>query len=141
VRLLWLGGTGLLALIVVLTVFSSTRLVLSARREEMEICSILGATPLFTKVPFYMESLLVGSASGVFASASVATAVSFLKRTLPVPIAAALPWHGPEVFLLTVALVACGVAVSSLGSWLAFRRVLRTGGAYVASAEDHAQHP
>jgi cell division transport system permease protein len=141
VRLLWLGATGLMALVAVLTVFSSTRLVLATTREELEICNILGATPFFTTVPFYLGSFLLGSTSGVFAMGSLAFVVYSLKKTLPIPIAAALPWNGVDVFLLTMGLVCCGVGLSVLGSWLALIRVSSSGGLHVASVGDYAQHP
>jgi len=141
VRLLWQWGTGLMALVAVLTVFNSTRLVLAIRREELEICNILGATPFFTKAPLYIGSFLLGSTSGVLATGLMAFVVYSLKKTLPIPMAAALPWNGADVVLLTMELVCCGVGLSALGSWLALKRVFSGDGLRVASVGDYAQYP
>jgi cell division transport system permease protein len=141
VRRLGIGATGLLGFLTLLMVYHSTMLVLHARRDEMELCSILGATPLFTKIPFYMESLFSGAMSGIVASICLAFIVSWLKSGLPMPISAAVGSHGVETFLLVAGLTCCGAALSLSGRWLAFKRALKIVNPLADSAGQHEQSP
>ena len=141
IRLLGVGATGLLGFLTLLMVYHSTMLVLHARRDEMELCSILGATPLFTKIPFYMESVFSGAMSGIVASVCLAFIVSWLRSGLPMPISAAVGSHGVEAFLLGAGLAGCGAALSLSGRWLAFKRALKIVSPLADSAGEHDQSP
>jgi len=139
VRLLGFGAAGLLGFLALLTVYHSTILALQAREDEVEICNILGATPLFTKIPFYIESIVSGSISGIIASICIALIVSWTNRALPMPIAVALVHNGAEAFLLGAELAGCGVALSLAGRWLAFRQVLKIDNPLADSKDEYVQ--
>lgn len=141
IRLLGIGTAGILGFLALLMVYHSTILLIHARHEEMEICGILGATPLFTKIPFYMESVFSGSLSGILASICLAFVVSWLRRTLPMPIAVTLPLHGVEAFLLSVGLAGCGIVVSLSGRWLAFKRAFKIVSPLTDSTGEYVQSP
>ncbi|MEE2786235.1 MAG: ABC transporter permease [Myxococcota bacterium] len=65
---------GLLTLSAVVFIVTNTvRLTLYARREELEIMELVGATRLFIRVPFYLEGALQG-----FIGASCALALTWL---------------------------------------------------------------
>jgi cell division transport system permease protein len=139
IKLLGVGATGLLGFLTLLMVYHSTMFVLHARQDEMELLSILGATPLFTKIPFYMESVLSGAMSGIVAYICLALIVSWLKSGLPMPISVAVGAHGMEAFLLGAGLAGCGAALSLSGRWLAFSRASRIESSLADSAGEHGQ--
>lgn len=70
-RLLIYGG-GVLALILLvsalLVIFNTIRLVVYARREEIEIMKLVGATHWFIRLPFLFEGVILGGIGGVIAS-------------------------------------------------------------------------
>lgn len=60
-----LGGFLLMAVIFIVS--NTIRLTIYARRDELEVMSLVGATRLFIKMPFLLEGLLQGVAGGVIA--------------------------------------------------------------------------
>jgi cell division transport system permease protein len=120
----WIPGS--LALAVVLIVFNSVKHTLSARREELEVYDLLGATSFFTRAPFYLEGILVGTAGGFVASSILTLLVTVTHKALPVPVATPFSWKPLEMFGLTAGVVLCGTVLGWLGAWYALRRTLQT---------------
>lgn len=79
-RLAGLVVTGLVALAVVFIISNTVRLALFARREEIEIMHLVGATEGFIRAPFYIEGALQG-----FFGAGLATGLLYLAWRLLVP--------------------------------------------------------
>jgi cell division transport system permease protein len=64
----WVLG-GLLLMGIIFITFNTLQLTISSRKEEIEIMHILGASPAFIQVPFYIEGLiqgLVGTGLAIF---------------------------------------------------------------------------
>ncbi len=55
----WSVG-GLLLIGMILIISNTLQLTIASRREEIEIMHVLGASPAFIRVPFYMEGLIQG---------------------------------------------------------------------------------
>ena len=55
----WILG-GLLVIAMVFIISNTLQLTISSRREEIEIMHLVGASPSFIQVPFYMEGLVQG---------------------------------------------------------------------------------
>jgi cell division transport system permease protein len=117
--------TVLLILASVLLIANTIRLSLFARRREVEVMKLVGATDWFIRWPFVIEGTVVGAAGAV--GACVVLAVAKLALLDPL----ANDWTliaAPQTIglwgLLGILLVA-GVAVSALGSGLSLRRFLR----------------
>jgi cell division transport system permease protein len=55
----WVLG-GLLLIGIIFITSNTLQLTISSRREEIELMHILGATPAFIRVPFYIEGLIQG---------------------------------------------------------------------------------
>jgi cell division transport system permease protein len=117
--------TVLLTLASVLLIANTIRLSLFARRREVEVMKLVGATDWFIRWPFVIEGVVVGAAGAVGACGVLAIA----KLALLDPLAN--DWTliaAPQTIglwgLVAILLVA-GVAVSALGSGLSLRRFLR----------------
>jgi cell division transport system permease protein len=116
---------GLLVLASILLIANTIRLSLYARRREVEVMKLVGATDWFIRWPFVLEGMLVGALGGVLAVLCLA----MVKVTLVDPLAADFALiAAPETMhfgLLIAVLLGASVIVSALGSGLSLRRFLR----------------
>jgi cell division transport system permease protein len=115
----------LLTLASILLIANTIRLSLYARRREVEVMKLVGATDWFIRWPFMIEGTVVGAAGALLAIGVLGLA----KIALLDPLAhswalIATPQTIPFVPLIAV-LVGAGVLVSSLGSGISLRRYLR----------------
>jgi cell division transport system permease protein len=125
IKILLASLAGLLVLASILLVANTIRLSIFARRREVEVMRLVGATNWFIRWPFVIEGLLVGFAAGV-----VAVALLWLAKVTVVD-----PWSdrfaviaAPETIefgVLVLVLLAAATAVSALGSGITLRRFLR----------------
>ena len=104
---------------------NTIRLSIFARRREVEVMKLVGATNWFIRWPFVIEGVLVGAMGGLIAILLLMVA----KETFVDPLsdrfallAAPDTIHFP--LLITLLLLSC-IAVSALGSALTLRRFLR----------------
>src|SRR6185369_10320527 len=101
---------GLLGVASILLIANTIRLSLYARRREVEVMKLVGATDWFIRWPFVLEGVLVGALGGLLAIA-VLTAV---KLVLVDPLAADFALiAAPRTInfgLLIVVLVAASIA-------------------------------
>ncbi|MFP5213308.1 MAG: cell division protein FtsX, partial [Acidobacteriota bacterium] len=108
----------LLACLAAAISYMAARVNVMARRDEFELYDLLGATPLFSRLPLYVEAVLQGAASGVLAAAALASLAFAARENLPLSVASAFSLGGLELS----ALVAAGIFLSGSGFWLALRR-------------------
>ncbi|HWQ22677.1 MAG TPA: permease-like cell division protein FtsX [Gaiellaceae bacterium] len=104
---------------------NTIRLSIFARRREIEVMKLVGASNWFVRGPFMLEGLLTGLA-GSFA----AVLLLFLGREVAIPAVLGHLQDDPDVralaFTWTAAiLVALGLGIGALGSGLTLRRFLR----------------
>jgi cell division transport system permease protein len=115
----------LLAVASVLLIANTIRLSLYARRREVEVMKLVGATDWFIRWPFVIEGVLVGAMGGVVAILLLAV----VKVTLVDPLAKDFALiAAPDTMnfpLLIAVLLGAAVTVSALGSGLSLRRFLR----------------
>ncbi|HET9073025.1 MAG TPA: permease-like cell division protein FtsX [Solirubrobacteraceae bacterium] len=115
----------MLILASVLLVGNTIRLSLYARRREVEVMKLVGATDWFIRWPFVIEGILVGAVGALIALAIL----GLMKVALLDPLAG--NWsllRAPQTIpfgWLVVVLVGGGIAVSAVGSGLSLRRFLR----------------
>ena len=113
----------LVAAAVVLVMASVLRLAVHARREEIEIMLLVGATPGFVRGPF----LVTGLVQGIVASAAALSAVEIARRAViaglgPEPLAlAGLATALPLPLAAALILSAVGVLVSLTAAFFAVR--------------------
>ena len=119
------GLAGLLVLASVALVANTIRLSIFARRREVEVMKLVGATNWFIRWPFVIEGTIVGFFGGLLA----VLLLTIAKETFIDPLSedfALLAAPDTIDFPLLVALLmlAC-VVVSALGSGIVLRRFLR----------------
>jgi cell division transport system permease protein len=125
VKALTAGLAVLLVLASIALIANTIRLSVFARRREVEVMKLVGATNWFIRWPFVIEGMIVGFLGGVLAVLLLA----IVKTTFVDPLSdrfALLAAPDTIDFPLLVALLmlAC-VAVSALGSGITLRRFLR----------------
>jgi len=116
---------GLLILASIALVANTIRLSVFARRREVEVMKLVGATNWFIRWPFVIEGVIVGFMGGVLSVLLLAIA----KTTVVDPLSdrfqlLAAPDTIDFPLLIALLLFAC-VAVSSIGSGITLRRFLR----------------
>jgi cell division transport system permease protein len=117
--------TVLLTIASVLLIANTIRLSLYARRREVEVMKLVGATDWFIRWPFVIEGIIVGAAGALVAIAVLGvTKVALLDPLANNWSLIAAPRTIPFTALIAI-LVGAGVLVSSLGSGLSLRRFLR----------------
>ncbi len=116
-----------LALATAVLVGNTLRLAVFARREEIEILKLVGATDAFVSAPFLIEGLIQGVAGAGLALGALLTLYAALVPRLQaaVPLASALRLGDTLPSGLLLGLLAGGAAVGLLGSALAVVRTLR----------------
>jgi cell division transport system permease protein len=115
----------LLTIASILLIANTIRLSLYARRREVEVMKLVGATDWFIRWPFVIEGTIVGAVGAIGAICILGLA----KVLVLDPLAGnwnliSVPRTIPFVWLVVV-LVGAGIVVSSVGSGLSLRRFLR----------------
>jgi cell division transport system permease protein len=125
IKILLASLAGLLVLASVLLVANTIRLSIFARRREVEVMRLVGATNWFIRWPFVIEGLLVGFLGGI-----AAVGLLWLAKVTVID-----PWSdrfaliaAPDTIrfsLLVIVLLGAATAVSAVGSGITLRRFLR----------------
>ncbi|MHB9054048.1 MAG: permease-like cell division protein FtsX [Thermoleophilia bacterium] len=124
-----IGGAGFVMLLTVASVLlisNTTRLSIFARRREVEIMRLVGATNWFIRWPFVLEGVFTGMVGALAASMLVIIANRFIIEGVvnKMPF---LPFNAEAVpmFWLVLLVVIGGTLLGSVGSGLALRRFLK----------------
>jgi len=125
VKILTAGLAALLIFASIALIANTLRLSIFARRREVEVMKLVGATNWFIRWPFVIEGIFVGFMGGVLA----VMLLTIAKETFIDPLAdrfalLAAPDTIDFPLLIVVLLLAC-IAVSAAGSALTLRRFLR----------------
>jgi cell division transport system permease protein len=118
---------GILMFVAAIIISNTIRLTVLARRREIAIMQLVGATNSFIRGPFVAEGLLAGVLGSVLALLLLVVAQSQLLPKL----VAALPFvpfqtATPNEGLLALELLGVGAAVGVIASWFSVGRYLRT---------------
>ena len=125
VKILTAGLAALLVFASIALIANTIRLSIFARRREVEVMKLVGATNWFIRWPFVIEGVIVGFMGGVLA----VLLLTIAKETFIDPLSdrfalIAAPDTIDFPLLIVLLLLAC-IAVSALGSALTLRRFLR----------------
>jgi cell division transport system permease protein len=125
IKILLAGLAALLVLASILLVANTIRLSVFARRRELEVMKLVGATNWFIRWPFVIEGLIVGFLGGAIAVVLLWIAKATVVDPLSARFALIAAPQTIQFRLLVVLLLAAATAVSALGSGLTLRRFLR----------------
>jgi cell division transport system permease protein len=109
-------------------ILPTIRMAIFARRREVSVMKLVGATNWFIRVPFMSEGLLQGLIGSLLAAVVVYFVYLFINhegsgRTTS-NIFTAMHMSGSEVLLTNAVVVIVGMAIGSIGSAIAIRRFL-----------------
>jgi cell division transport system permease protein len=125
IKILLASLVTLLVLASVLLVANTIRLSVFARRREVEVMKLVGATNWFIRWPFVIEGLIVGFFAGLTAVALLWVAKETVVDPFSDRFALVAARETIQFTLLVVLLLAAATAVSAAGSGLTLRRFLR----------------
>jgi cell division transport system permease protein len=120
------AATALFLISSVLLISNAIRLSIFARRQEIEVMKLVGASDSFVRTPFVLEGMMQSLVGATLAALVIVwfnyLFVDWARDYLPFfPISAS----AINTFLVLVALVAVGAAIGVLGSFLSVTRFLR----------------
>ncbi|MDX6616769.1 MAG: cell division transport system permease protein [Solirubrobacterales bacterium] len=125
IRIVLMVITGLLLLASLGLIANTIRLSIYARRTEVEVMRLVGATNWFIRWPFMVEGLVVGLVGGLIAVAVLLAG----KLTIVDPLANDFSLIKAQQTInfvpLAIVLLAAAMVVSAIGSGLTLRRFLR----------------
>jgi cell division transport system permease protein len=116
---------GLLGIASMLLIANTIRLSLYARRREVEVMKLVGATDWFIRWPFVLEGVIVGALGGVFAILLLAIVKIAVVDPLAADFALIAAPDTIDFRLLIGILLLAAIGVSALGSGLSLRKFLR----------------
>ena len=121
-----LGFIVLLGVVSVLLISNTIRLSIFARKREVEIMKLVGATNWFIRWPFIIEGVTVGLIGAVLAAVVVLVLNSFLIGRISTSLTfMTVPLDAVPYVAVTAILLAVGVVIGALGSGLGLRRFLK----------------
>ena len=122
----WLtAGLAVLLVLASIALANTIRLSIFARRREVEVMRLVGATDWFIRWPFVIEGVFVGLMGGALAVLLLTVAKVTLVDPLSDRFALLAAPDTIDYPLLALLLIAACVAVSAIGSGLTLRRFLR----------------
>jgi len=116
-----LGAAGLLIL-------NTIRMAMFARRREIEVMKLVGATNWFIRVPFMLEGLVQGMLGALAAILALAAFKPFFQQWLPnpqdFPLVSGFFVSTPELVAIFLLLGVVGVLIGAIGAGVAVTRFL-----------------
>ncbi|MEI7690617.1 MAG: FtsX-like permease family protein, partial [bacterium] len=124
-----LAATGIFTATALLIIFNTIKMTIFARKEEVDIMKLVGATPGFIKGPFIIEGAIYGVISTFISIVVIAIFLYFLSPAL-INYFGGVGNNLTDFFLdNVVALVSAqlfvGVLIGVLSSWLAVRKYVK----------------
>ncbi len=126
ITLVLLGMGVVLAIAAVLLIGNTIRLSIFARRREVEVQKLVGATNWFVRLPFMIEGMICGVAGAI--GAAILLAVSYRVLLADRVESALSGGASPDAIafpLLVVLMILAGLGIGALGSGLTMRRFLQ----------------
>lgn len=121
-----LGGMIVVGLVAIMVIGNSTRLTIDARRHEIAIMKLVGATDEFIIGPFLMEGIVLGVLGGLLGAGLVVGLYVWIVNEIQsaVPFIPVLNLTFRTALDMLGIMLATGVAVGALGSAVSLRRHL-----------------
>lgn len=111
-----------------LLILNTIRMAMFARRREIEVMKLVGATNWFIRVPFMLEGLVQGLIGAFLAIGALAAFRPFFQKWLPsaedIPLVGGFQVSSAEMTVIFVVLGIVGVAIGVIGAAIAVSRFL-----------------
>ncbi len=116
----------LLGVVAILLISNTIRLSIFARKREVEIMKLVGATNWFIRWPFLIEGVTVGFFGALAAVVVVLVLNNYLLGKVSANLAfLALPLDAVPYVMVAIILLAVGVVIGAVGSAIGLRRFLK----------------
>ena len=119
---------GFLLLASGLLILNTIRMAMFARRREIEVMKLVGATNWFIRIPFMLEGLIQGIIGALIAVGSVVVLNNFfeswLQNTETFAVLQGFVVSGSELLGTSLFILAVGMLVGAIGSGIAVSRFL-----------------
>ncbi|ABO51574.1 cell division protein FtsX [Desulforamulus reducens MI-1] len=126
VRLASAVTLSLLTLAAGFLIATTIRMSVFARRREIGIMKILGATNWFIRFPFMMEGIVLGLTGGLLAVLVVDLGYVSLIQKLKISLPFIQLMNEPNTMLYILGgMIGLGVLIGALGSWVSLRKFLK----------------
>jgi cell division transport system permease protein len=104
---------------------NTVRMAVFARRKEISIMKLVGATNWFIRVPFLIEGVVEGLIGGVFAVLAIFAMKFLFIDPLRGQVGFVPSWiDTPEILFTVPILLGAGILIAAVASLLAMRRFL-----------------
>jgi cell division transport system permease protein len=116
-----------LLLAAMLLILNAIRMAMFARRREIEVMKLVGATNWFIRVPFMMEGMIQGIVGSFLAVVGIFTLNRFMQGLGKdqTTILSGFAASGSEVTIVMLSVVFLGIAIGAVGSGWALSRFLK----------------
>jgi cell division transport system permease protein len=125
ISIVFLVAIVLLVTASMLLIANTIRLSIFARRREIEVMKLVGATNWFVRGPFMLEGLLQGFVGSLFAVVLLVLGKSVALPSILGHLHSTSDVHALPFVLNAVALLAAGLLLGAVGSGLTLRRFLK----------------
>lgn len=107
--------------------FSTIRLAMYAHKKEIEIMRLIGASNWYIRMPFIIEGAVFGVAGCALAIVSIFPIIVYISPKISqfLPDFSLYDYFMSNLFNLTVLLLAIGIGLGVVGSFIAIRRYLK----------------
>ena len=124
IEALIVGVTLILGIAAVLLIGNTIRLSIFARRREVEVMKLVGATNWFVRWPFILEGVICGAIGGILSIALLIGSVKLVRdaTSLSSGTGGAHAW---PMWLIGGLMIVAGVGLGALGSAVTIRRFLK----------------
>ncbi len=116
----------LIAVATLMVISTTIRLTIHARRQEIRIMQLVGATNWFIRVPFIIEGVLDGLAGGAVAAAILLPVYGYVQDYVGQNLQFVdLIYSAEALLIFGLGLVLCGILFGAAGSLMGLRRYVR----------------
>jgi len=110
----------LLIFVSMFIIINTIKLTITARRDEIEIMRLVGATKMYIRLPFMFEGLIIGLIGGIMGALFLMIGYDqVLSVQLMMPFKSSLLKINDVVLFLIIGLPLCGMIIGSFSSYLA----------------------
>jgi len=116
----------MLAVVSLIFINNTIRMAIYARRNELSIMRLVGASNWFIRMPFIFEGMIQAIIGALLAIAVIMSVQFFILPKIQNTIRfMSFGVSSGFIWMVSLILVAGGVAIGGLGSWMAMRRYLK----------------